>query len=341
MVPALLQDETLRKLHQGHQGTQRSRLRAKSSVWWPGISRQITDFVSHCSECCRDALPRREPLLTSTLPDYPWQKAVTDLFELKGATYIVVADYFSRFPEVTQLRATTSNAVINALKSIFARHGIPERVVSDNGPQFSSAEFAEFATAYGFSHTTSSPHYPQSNGLAERTVRTVKKLLKESPDQALALLSYRTTPLSWCGLSSAQLSQGRHLRSDVPQTKTLTPKWPYIQAFRKDDRMFKEKQKKNFDEHHRVRPLPELPPGTEVWVTTNGRPTEGITDPHTVAPRSYMVTTSSGTIRRNRSQLNAVPNTAPRPGPPPSTTTRKQIMTHSRTGTAITPPQRL
>jgi len=130
---------------------------------------------------------------------------------LDGATYLLVVDYYSRFPEVVQLRSTTSQSVINALKAIFARYGIPEILLSDNGPQYSSTEFSEFAANYGFVHVTSSPHYPQSNGLAERAVKTVKKLLKESTDQCLALLSYWTTPLPWCGLSPAELSQGRRL----------------------------------------------------------------------------------------------------------------------------------
>ena len=99
IVRVLLQAETLHKLHDGHQGIQRCQLRAQSSIWWPGISQQIADFVNHCSECCRDTRPQREPLLTFTLPDYPWQKAATDLFDLKGATYLVVVDYFSRYPE--------------------------------------------------------------------------------------------------------------------------------------------------------------------------------------------------------------------------------------------------
>ena len=298
VVLKTMRTETIQKLHQGHQGIQRCRLRARSSVWWPGISKQINDFVSQCPKCCRDALQQRESLITSTLPDYPWQRAATDLFELKGVTYLVLMDYFSRFPEVTQLKSTTSSSVINALKTFFARYGIPETLVSDNGPQYSSTEFAEFATAYGFAHTTSSPHYPQSNGLAERTVRTVKKLLKESPDQCLALLAYRTMPFPWCGRSPAELCQGRCLHTDVPQTKqSLTPRWPYLENFQKEDREFK--QKKNFDERHRTRPLPELPAGIEVWTTTDKQPSMGIATPHPTAqdrtPSPWPVERSGGT----------------------------------------------
>ena len=169
VIPASLQAQTLQKLHQGHQGIQRCRLRANTAVWWPAISRQINDFINRCPQCYRDAPPRREPLITTPLPDFPWQKAATDLFEMRGNTYLLVVDYFSRFPEVQQLRSTTSRSVISALKG---RHGVPETLMSDNGV---SAEFTEFARAYGFCHTTSSPHYPQANGLVERTVKTIKR----------------------------------------------------------------------------------------------------------------------------------------------------------------------
>ena len=260
--------------------------------------------------------------------------------------YLVIIDYFSRFPEVTKLKSTTSRSIIDALKTFFARYGIPEVVRSDNGPQYSFAEFAEFATKYGFMHVTSSPYYPQSNGLAERMVKTVKKLLKGNKDPCLALLAYRTTPLPWCGRSPVELSQG----TDIPLTKDkLTPRWPYLVDFRREDAKFKRKQKKNFDKRHRTRPLPELPVYTEVWTTTNRQPTEGIVATHPITPRSYTVSTSCGTVRWNRSQLNVIPqpNLQEKPTPPQDpptqerTLTRSPIQTRSQTGTPIVRPQRL
>ena len=80
-------------------------------------------------------------MMISPLPDHPWQVIGTDLFELNGQTYLLVVDYFSRYPEIARLTSTTSLAVINVLKSIFARHGIPLTVLSDNGPQYASQEF--------------------------------------------------------------------------------------------------------------------------------------------------------------------------------------------------------
>ena len=95
-------------------------------------------------------------------------------------------------------------------KSIFAKFGIPELVLSDNGPQFSSREFED----YCFTHITSSPYHHQGNGEAERAVQTMKNLPKKSTDPYIALLNYRTTPLLH-GYSPAELMMNRKLRNCV------------------------------------------------------------------------------------------------------------------------------
>jgi len=103
-------------------------------------------------------------------------------------------------------------------------------------------------------------------------VRTVKKLLEHSTDPYRALLSYRATPLPWCGLSPAELLMGRKIRTDVPQVKThFVPKWTHIQNFRTLDHQYKQSQKEIYDRRHRVRTLPELPENQAVWVDNRGR----------------------------------------------------------------------
>ena len=157
-----------------------------------------------------------------------------------------MVDYFSRYPEMVKLSSTTSQAIINALKTIFSRHGIPEIIRTDNGPQYSSQEFAAFARQYDFTHITSSPHFPQSNGQAERTVKTVKQLLKESEDPHIALLTYRSTPFHWCGLSPAELLMGRRLWTNVPQVKEqLVPEWHFLEDFQQKNKEFKQRQKQD------------------------------------------------------------------------------------------------
>jgi len=347
IVPSALQEETLHRIHEGHQGIERCRMRTKSSVWWPGIASQITSLIENCPTCAKEAKLRREPLLTTKLPDYPWQVLGSDLFELKGDQYLLVTDYFSRYLEVVKLSSTTSSSIIRALKGIFSRFGIPEVLRSDNGPQYASTEFEGFAKEYGFRHDTSSPYYPQSNGLAERMVQTAKRLLKRSDDSYLALLSYRATPLPWCNLSPAQLLMGRCLRTTVPQTSThLTPKWSYLEQFRKEENNFKQKQRRYYDNHYRTRELTILPDDTDVWIRSGKEPLRGKVISQANAPRSYIVDTPAGTLRRNRSHIQVVPDSAPgntglgESGSTRSESPTRRITTRSQTGTQIRPPDR-
>ena len=115
----------------------------------------------------------------------------TDLFELKKVHYVIVVDYFSRYPKVIKLTSTTSSAVITALQAVFSCHGIPDIVRSGNGPQYASQEFVQFARVYGFRHICSSLKFPKSNGQVERTVQAVKQLLKQSSNPYKSLLNYR------------------------------------------------------------------------------------------------------------------------------------------------------
>ena len=180
VISTEMQAEVLTQLHASHQGISKSRLRARQSVWWPGMSADLEKVVRSCTECAKSNPPRPEPLLSTPLPTLPWQRVGRDLFEWKGATYLLIVDYFSRWIEIAKLQPATSSSVIGHMQSIFARYGIPEVIVSDNGPQYSSEVFSQFARDYGFKHVTSSPHYPQANGEAERAVKTVKALLRES-----------------------------------------------------------------------------------------------------------------------------------------------------------------
>ena len=141
-------------------------------------------------------------MIASSLPNYPWHIIGTDLFQHKGTTYLLVVDYFSRYPKIAKLTNTTSKGVIAAFHSMFTRYRIPEVLQSDNGPQYVSEDMTDFATSYRFTQVTSSLYYPRSNGLAKRTVKTFKAMLEKSKDPHLALLSYRATEFSWCGLSS-------------------------------------------------------------------------------------------------------------------------------------------
>ena len=135
VIPSSLQHETLEKIHHGHQGIQRCRLRVSNSVCsWPGASKAVEEFVKSCPTCMKTTPPPVEPPLQPELPSHLWERVAADLFQLSGAVYLLVVDYYSRYMEIQKLTSTSSASVITTLKAIFSRHGIPSEFVSDNGP---------------------------------------------------------------------------------------------------------------------------------------------------------------------------------------------------------------
>ena len=132
----------------------------------------------------------------------------TDLCSRNNKEYLIAVDYYSRWIEVIPFKSTSSEAVINKLRKIFATHGVPETIISDNGPQFKFQEFESFAREYDFIHITSSPHFQQANGQAESAVKVAKKMLKQ-PSLDMALLNYRSTVHSATGVSPAAALMGQ------------------------------------------------------------------------------------------------------------------------------------
>ena len=176
IVPSSLRKEMKARIHEGHLGIEKCKARARETMFWPGINGEMTEMVQQCSACLATTVyQQKEPLTSHEVPAKPWQKVGADLFHFKDNDYLIVVDYFSNFPEVALLKGTTSSTVITHMKSIFARHAI----MTDNGPQFASKEFAEFAAKCEFSHITSSPRYPKANGMAERAVQTIKKTFRK------------------------------------------------------------------------------------------------------------------------------------------------------------------
>ncbi|XP_035211503.1 uncharacterized protein K02A2.6-like [Stegodyphus dumicola] len=161
-------------------------------------------------------------MIPHEIPNLPWYKVATDLFEVNKNVYLLIVDYYSNFFEISKLPDTRSQTVISYMKSHFARYSIPLIVISDNGPQFASKEFAN---KYQFKHITSSPYHPQSNGLAERSVQTAKKLLKKAQadhaDPYLALLAHRNTPTNEMLGSPAQRLMSRRTRTILPTSEEL------------------------------------------------------------------------------------------------------------------------
>ncbi len=200
VIPHSLRLEILQKLHEGHLGIEKCKRRSRDTVYWHGINKDIENMIGKCETCKKhQSKQAREPMMIPDLPTEPWKKVGTDLFHCNGKDYVLVIDYYSNFPEIALLTNATANSVITHVKSMFAMHGIPETVVSDNGPCYNCNEWRQFAEQYGFHHVTSSPQHAQGNGKAEKRVHIIKQLLKKATDSKsdpyLALLSYRSAPL--------------------------------------------------------------------------------------------------------------------------------------------------
>lgn len=301
VIPSVMQRDIINRLHEAHQGIVKCRERARNTVWWLEINKHIEDVVKNCRKCAENRSDHAEPMINSEFPHRPWEKVASDLFEHNKQSYLLVVDYYSRFIEIAKLYSTTANSVINHLKSIFSRHGIPNIFMSDNGPQYSGYAFQEFARQYKFEHRTSSPKYPQSNGLAERAVRTVKQMLTKSSDPYLALLAYRSTPLE-NGFSPSELLMGRRLQTTLPIVNVeLNPRRYNKQSVRSRERRYKQQQKFHYDRRHRVRSLEKLSTNDDVYV--KDQHTWGTIKREAKTPRSYIVQTENGEVRRNRRDL--------------------------------------
>ena len=141
------------------------------------------------------------------------------MFVCLNKLYLIVIDYTSKYFEIARLPDASSDTVVTHVRSIFARHGIPKVVFSDNGPQYSSHEFKKFSKSWDFIHKTSSPEFPQNNGFVERAIQTIKKTLckcrEDDSDPYLAMVALRTTKNS-SSTSTSELLMKRKLRTLVP-----------------------------------------------------------------------------------------------------------------------------
>lgn len=308
IIPKNLRYEIMNKIHEGHQGITKCSRRVQESVWWPGCNQDLKKFIRTCLICCSHSEKKFEPMMFDSFPSVPWCKVATDIFQWNGCHYLLTVDYFSRFIEIMKLPSLSSTSVITCLKSFFARHGIPEEVVSDNGPQYVSWEFGKFAQTYEFKHITSSPYFSQGNGLAERSVKTIKGLLSRTNDPYLALLAYRATPLA-NGFSPAELLFGRKIRSTVPVAPgSLLPKQIDLEKLTQKECEYKNAMRDNYNRRHRCKSNTEISNGNKVLIMGQKHKTLGrVVGKH--SPRSYWVQKGDHSlIRRNRRDLRDITN---------------------------------
>ena len=226
VIPRAMRDTMVKKIHSSHIGINGCLRRAREALFWPGMSVHLKQHIQKC-EICNEKPQANAPetLMPHEIPDRPWAKVGVDLFTKFNNDYLITVDYFSGFFEIDHLRKTTATTVITKLKNHFARYGIPEQLVSDNGPQFSCAEFAQFLQHWDCEHTPSSPGNSQANGKAEAAVKVAKNLIHKAvrakSDIYMALLDFRNTPSPGYESSPAQRTFGRRCRTMLPTAGQL------------------------------------------------------------------------------------------------------------------------
>ena len=308
IIPSAMQANMLKLVHNSHLGVEKCKRHAKDVMFWPEMAAQITDVVLNCHTCStHQRRNAKEPLLSHPTPSRPWERIAADLCEVNGQHYLVMVDYYSNFIEVDRLSETTSEKIIECCKCQFARYGIPDTFVSDNGPQFSSYKFRHFSENYQFKHHTSSPHYPQSNGKAEKAVQTVKNLLQKSmseqKDFQLALLDFRNTPTNDTLGSPSQRLMGRRTKTLLPTTaKLLAPKT--IQPANVRANLLSQKSDQMFYYDYHSKTLSVLNKGEKVMFQCGRMWKPAVIKDLCSDPRSYIITTPDGQeYRRNPRHL--------------------------------------
>ena len=319
VVPSALRRDVLARLHDSHRGVEATKRRARQTVWWPGINSDIVSTVRAC-EPCQELLPsqQQEPMMTEEIPSRPFESVSADFFSTAGKSFLVYVDRLSGWPVVASCgNDTTAASTIKLFRHFFSDLGVPVRLRTDGGTQFTSYDFKDFLRRWGVIHDVSTPHYPQSNGHAEAAVKSVKHLImKVAPSGTFneefyrCLLELRNTPRQ-DGRSPAQILYGRPLRSCVPAHRSsFAAVWQKQteECERRAAARYKA-AKASYDAHSR--PLPPLDIGTHVraqnpvskrWdkvgvVMKKGR------------SRDYLIRMTSGRVLwRNRRFLRVVPS---------------------------------
>ena len=217
-----------------------------------------------------------------------------DYFYMNGRLYILICDYFSKFPFLFHTKTTSFANLKGHLQELFSVEGTSNEVMSNNGPPF--------LTGLGIRHTTSSPNYPQSNGFIERQIQTVKRLMEKAISMGRsfqeALTGLRAQPLGDGLPSPAEILQGRSL-----VTRKATP--VDVVAVHQSLIALQAKYSKGHDKAKQAKDQQALVIGEEVYFLSGKNEWQiGMVSGTTDTRKSYNVLTREGTsLRRNRSHL--------------------------------------
>ena len=225
IVPQGMRKHIKKRLHLSHLGADSMVRRARECDFWPGMEAEIKQLAGDCEACQTLATAQQKETLMPIESILPWEKVGADLFSWIGKDYLLTIDYFSGWWEVDRLNDTTATAVIRVLKAHFGRWGIPSTLISDNGPQFTSAQFQTFLSEWEIQHHTSASGHPNANVKAESGVKAAKQMMEKckrsNTDPFMALLEICNTPKQGAGSSPSQRLINRCTRTLPPMTHNL------------------------------------------------------------------------------------------------------------------------
>ena len=264
IIPQALQSRVIKLAHEGHQGVAKTKAMLREYVWFPEIEKLVKEEIDTCIACQATGQPNpQEPLQPTPLPEGPWKELKVDFCgPLPQDQYLlVIIDTYSRYPEVEHVTTTSARATIPKLDAIFARHGIPDEVKSDNGPPFFGDEFTSYMKSLGIKHTTSTPLWPQGNATAEAFMKPLGKAIctavlenrKWKQELYRFLLNYRTTPHSTTKIPPAQLLSNRIVKGRLPLLPTKSCPVDRHDEARINDEKSKKKSKEYADAKRKVK----------------------------------------------------------------------------------------
>ena len=315
IVPTKLRSNYIQQLHKMHQGADSTLKLAREYFYWPKMSEDIFYYVDKC-HVCNSSKPhqQKEPLQLQEVPSRPFEFVGTDLFDFNNNQYIVIVDSYSGYFDFEQLQDSTSKTVIKFLKKQFSTHGIPSQLLSDNASYYSSQEFKSFSKEWNFQHITSSPHFPRSNGLSERAVKSAKSLLrkcqKDNTDVQYALLLLRNTPRDNNLKSPSERLYSRKTNIGMPATEFCLQPRPVKNV---QTNLYNKRMTQKISHDKTAKPLPELLTNQAVRLQTDrGHEKIGYIKDQ-CNPRSYIVSSEGKDYRRNRQHLLPVGEPKPLP----------------------------
>ena len=264
IIPEILQDKATRLAHIGHQGIEKTKSLLREKIWYPNMNQKVKEMIEGCSSCQAVGISNPvEPMMITPTEDRPWYHVGIDFLGPIPNSHqylLVVIDTYTKFPEVEIVHSTSVQAIIPKLDRIFATHGIPAKLTSDNGPPFNGAEFERYMKVLNIDWIRSTPLWPQGNSNVENFNKTLVKVLQTAQleernwKQELQrfLLSYRVTPHATTKIAPCELLFNRTVKGYLPELPSKKILNRHKEA-KENIEKSKERNKENYDKRHHAK----------------------------------------------------------------------------------------